>query len=207
MSEGVKQVLQMTRLSGRLVVASHNSGKVREISELLAPMGLDVVSAAALGLPEPEETEATFVGNAALKARAAAEASGLPALADDSGLEVFAIGGQPGVYSARWAGPTKDFRAAMERVWREVQATGGGDLSARFVCVLALAEPGCEPETFEGEVRGTITWPPRGDKGFGYDPIFVANGETRTFGEMSHAEKLPLTHRVRAFEKLVAALK
>lgn len=197
----------MTRLSGRLVVASHNAGKVREISELLAPMGLDVVSAGALRLAEPEETEATFVGNAALKARAAAEASGLPSLADDSGLEVFAIGGDPGVYSARWAGPNKDFHAAMERVWRELQGTGGGDLTARFVCVLALAEPGREPETFEGEVRGTITWPPRGDKGFGYDPIFVPNGETRTFGEMSHAEKLPLTHRARAFEKLVAALK
>lgn len=197
----------MTRLSGRLVVASHNAGKVREISALLAPLGLEVVSAAALKLPEPEETEPTFVGNAELKARAAAEAAGLPALADDSGLDVFAIGGQPGIYSARWAGPEKDFRAAMERVWCELHAAGGGDLSARFVCVLSLAQPGGSVESFEGEVRGTIIWPPRGDKGFGYDPIFVPNGETRTFGEMSHAEKLPLTHRARAFEKLLAALK
>ncbi|WP_395647198.1 RdgB/HAM1 family non-canonical purine NTP pyrophosphatase [Terricaulis sp.] len=197
----------MTRLSGRLVVASHNAGKVREISELLAPLGLEVVSAGALGLPEPEETEATFTGNAELKARAAAKGAGLPALADDSGLEVFAIGGQPGIYSARWAGPDKDFRAAMERVWREVQATGGGDLSARFVCVLSLAHPDGSIESFEGEVRGQITWPPRGDRGFGYDPIFVADGQTRTFGEMSHEEKLPLTHRARAFEKLLAALK
>src|SRR5262245_8257355 len=129
----------MPRLSGRLVVASHNAGKVREISELLAPMGQEVVSAAALKLPEPEETEATFTGNAELKARAAAKGAGFPALADDSGLEVFAISGQPGIYSARWAGPEKDFRAAMERVWREVQAAGGRDLSARFVCVLSLA--------------------------------------------------------------------
>lgn len=194
----------MKPLSGRLVVASHNAGKVREIAALLAPLGVEAVSAAELALPEPEETETTFTGNAALKARAAARASGLPALADDSGLEVFALGGAPGVYSARWAGQGRDFRAAMERVWRDLQ--GKTDRSARFVCVLALAEPGGAVRTFEGEARGEIVWPPRGEKGFGYDPIFVPEGHQRTFGQMSHEEKLPLTHRARAFEKLCAAL-
>lgn len=197
----------MPRLTGRLVVASHNSGKVREIGALLAPLGVEAVSAASLDLPEPEETETTFVGNAALKARVAAEASGLPSLSDDSGLEVFAIGGDPGVYSARWAGPNKDFRAAMERVWRALQEKGATDLSARFVCVLALAQPDSSVETFEGEARGQIVWPPRGEHGFGYDPIFVPDGHDRTFGEMRHEEKLPLTHRARAFEKFVAALR
>lgn len=196
----------MPSLSGRLVVASHNAGKVREIAALLAPLGVEAISAAELGLPEPEETEATFAGNAALKARAAAEASGLPALADDSGLEVFGLGGDPGVYSARWAGPNKDFSAAMQRVWDQLQQKGRADVSARFVCALALARPGEAAEVFEGEARGLIVWPPRGDKGFGYDPIFLATGLERTFGEMSHEEKLPLTHRARAFEKLLAAL-
>ena len=197
----------MPLLTGRLVVASHNQGKVREISALLAPLGVEAVSAGALGLPEPEETEATFTGNAALKARAAAEGSGLPALADDSGLEVFALAGAPGVYSARWAGPDKNFPAAMERVWRELQEKGATDLSARFVCVLALARPDGSVDTFEGEARGHIVWPPRGEHGFGYDPIFVPDGHERTFGEMRHEEKLPLTHRARAFEKFVAALR
>ena len=196
----------MPHLTGRLVVASHNAGKVREIAALLGPLGITPVSAGELGLPEPEETETTFVGNAALKARAAALASGLPALSDDSGLEVFAIGGDPGVYSARWAGPNKDFRAAMQSVWEKLSAAGD-DRSARFVCVLALAQPDGSVETFEGEARGTIVWPPRGDKGFGYDPIFEPLGLDRTFGEMAHEEKLPLTHRARAFEKLVASLK
>jgi XTP/dITP diphosphohydrolase len=196
----------MPRLTGRLVVASHNAGKVREIAALLGPLGLAPVSARELELPEPEETETTFAGNAALKARAAAEASGLPALADDSGLEVFAIGGEPGVYSARWAGPNKDFGVAMKRVW-ELLSASGADRSARFVCALALATPGGGVEVFEGEARGRIVWPPRGDKGFGYDPIFEPEGHARTFGEMSHDEKLPLTHRARAFEKLVASLK
>jgi XTP/dITP diphosphohydrolase len=195
----------MPRLSGRLVVASHNAGKVREIAALLGPLGIEPVSAGELGLPEPEETETSFTGNAALKARAAALASGLPALADDSGLEVFAIGGDPGVYSARWAGPNKNFDAAMQRVWELLSAHG--DRSARFVCALALAQPDGTVEVFEGEARGTIVWPPRGDKGFGYDPIFEPPGSTRTFGEMTHEEKLPLTHRARAFEKLVASLK
>lgn len=197
----------MPRLSGRLVLASHNAGKVREIAALLAPLGVEVVSAASLGLPEPEETETTFTGNAALKARAAAEASGLPALADDSGLEVFALGGDPGVYSARWAGPDKNFGAAMERVEDELVAREATDRSARFVCALALAEPGGAVEVFEGEARGRIVWPPRGDKGFGYDPIFEPEGQDRTFGQMSHDEKLPLTHRARAFEKLLASLR
>ena len=196
----------MPLLTGRLVVASHNSGKVREIGALLAPLGVEAVSAGALGLPEPEETETTFSGNARLKAEAAANASGLPALSDDSGLEVFALGGDPGVYSARWAGPDKDFRAAMERVWRELTEKGATDLSARFVCALALAVPGQATRGFEGEARGAIVWPPRGEKGFGYDPIFLANGQSRTFGEMTHEEKLPLTHRARAFEQLLAAL-
>jgi XTP/dITP diphosphohydrolase len=196
----------MSRLSGRLVVASHNQGKVREISALLGPLGVEAVSADYLGLPEPDETATTFVGNAALKALAATLA-GLPALADDSGLEVFALGGAPGIYSARWAGPDKDFDAAMERVWRELTESGATDFSARFVCVLALAQPDESVETFEGEVRGRVVWPPRGEHGFGYDPIFVPDGCERTFGEMRHEEKLPLTHRARAFEKFVASLK
>jgi len=196
----------MPRLTGRLVVASHNPGKVREIAALLGPLGVEAVSAAELGLPAPEETEATFVGNAALKARAAAAGSGLPALADDSGLEVAGLCGAPGVYSARWAGPERDFRAAMARVWRQLQAIDAADLSARFVCVLALAQPDGAVTTFEGEARGTIVWPPRGEKGFGYDPIFQPDGHARTFAEMTHEEKLPLTHRARAFEKFVAAL-
>lgn len=196
----------MPRLTGRLVVASHNSGKVREIAALLAPLGVEAVSAASLGLAEPEETETTFAGNAALKARAAAAASGLPALADDSGLEVFALDGEPGVYSARWAGPEKDFAVAMERVQDELAARGATDFSARFVCALALAEPSGAVDVFEGEARGRIVFPARGAKGFGYDPIFEPEGHARTFGEMSHEEKLPLTHRARAFEKLLAAL-
>lgn len=191
---------------GRLVVASHNAGKVREIAALLAPLVVEAVSAASLGLPEPEETETTFAGNAALKARAAAEASGLPALSDDSGLEVLALERAPGVYSARWAGPERDFRAAMQRVWSELEAKHAENRSARFVCVLALAMPGGQTRVYEGEALGSIVWPPRGEKGFGYDPIFQPRGEARTFGEMSHEEKLPLTHRARAFEKLLADL-
>lgn len=196
----------MLKFSGRLVVASHNAGKVREIAALLAPLGVEAVSAASLGLPEPEETETTFAGNAVLKARAAAQASGMPALSDDSGLEVFALNGAPGVYSARWAGEAKDFAAAMARVHAELQQRQGADPSARFVCALALAQPDGAVQVFEGEARGRVVWPPRGDKGFGYDPMFEPQGHTRTFGEMSHEEKLPLTHRARAFEKFLAAL-
>ena len=194
-------------LGSRLVVASHNAGKVREISALLQPLALEAVSAGVLGLPEPEETGATFVENAALKARASALGSGLPALADDSGLVVHGLDGAPGIYSARWAGPDKDFKAAMARVWRELEAKGASDHGAHFVCVLALAFPDGEVESFAGEAYGQIVWPPRGEKGFGYDPMFLPDGETRTFGEMSHEEKLPLTHRARAFEKFLAALR
>jgi XTP/dITP diphosphohydrolase len=184
-----------------LVVASHNKGKVREIDELLTPFGFVVKGAADLGLAEPEETEATFEGNAILKARAAANASGLMALADDSGLSVTALNGAPGIYSARWAGESKDFSAAMARVERELK--DAKDRSAKFVCVLALASPGGETETFRGEIEGTLVFPPRGDKGFGYDPIFVANGMQQTFGEIDPAAKHAMSHRARAFEKLV----
>jgi XTP/dITP diphosphohydrolase len=190
-----------------LVVASHNPGKVREIKELLAPFGIVTKGAAELGLPEPEETETTFAGNAALKARAAANASGLPALADDSGLAVTALDGAPGIYSARWAGEAKDFGFAMQRVERELKEKSARDLSAKFVCALALAEPGKEPEIFEGEVHGHLVFPPRGTRGFGYDPIFVADGMSETFGEIDPAQKHAISHRARAFAKLVATLK
>jgi XTP/dITP diphosphohydrolase len=197
----------MTTAKRRLVVATHNPGKVREIGALLAPFGLDPVSARELGLAEPDETELTFVGNAILKARAAASATALDALADDSGLEVTALDGAPGIFSARWAGEGKDFRHAMQRVWDELSQRSASDLSARFVCVLALARPDGAVETFEGAVDGMLVWPPRGEHGFGYDPIFVPHGHTRTFGEMPHDEKHPLTHRARAFAKLAARLR
>lgn len=197
----------MTYLPRRLVVASHNAGKVREIGALLAPFGFDAVSAGALGLPEPEETEPTFVGNAILKARAAAEASGYDALADDSGLAVKALDGAPGIFSARWAGEGKDFGFAMQRVWHELSERNATDFRARFICVLALAQPGGGVETFEGAVDGTVVWPPRGDRGFGYDPIFVPHGHMCTFGEMSPDEKQPLTHRARAFAQLAEKFK
>ena len=187
----------------RLVVASHNPGKVAEIEALLAPYGVATVGAAALGLPEPEETGATFEENAALKAHAAAEASGLPALADDSGLVVPALGGAPGIYSARWAGPGKDFRVAMERVQR---ALGPQDRRASFVAVLALASLDGEIATFRGEVHGALVWPPRGERGFGYDPIFVPDGHDMTFGEMDPEQKHQISHRARAFAKLVEAI-
>jgi XTP/dITP diphosphohydrolase len=186
---------------GKLVIASHNPGKVEEISSLLAPFGVEAVSAATLGLPEPEETGDSFEANAALKARAAADRSGLPALADDSGLVVPALGGAPGIYSARWAGPAKDFRTAMARVQREV---GDRDRIATFVAVLALAWPDGHAELFRGEVAGRLVWPPRGERGFGYDPIFVPSGDARTFGEIEPVEKHRISHRARAFAKLVA---
>lgn len=188
---------------GRLVVASHNAGKVKEINELLAPHAIEAVSAGELGLGEPEETEKTFLGNALLKAQAAAEASGLPALADDSGLETAALGGAPGVYSARWAGGSRDFSAAMALVERELKAAGAADYSARFVCVLALAWPDGHAETFEGEVRGRLVFPPRGKQGFGYDPIFLPDGEAETFGEMPAEKKHAMSHRANAFRKLI----
>jgi XTP/dITP diphosphohydrolase len=187
----------------KLVIASHNPGKVREIADLLSPFGVEVVSAAALDLPEPVEDGATFEANAAIKARAAAEASGLPALADDSGLVVEALGGEPGIHSARWAGPGKDFTVAMEKV--EAGLKGKENRRAYFACVLALAWPDGHLETFEGRVDGTLVWPPRGDKGFGYDPIFVADGHDITFGEMEPEKKHALSHRADAFRKLVAA--
>ena len=189
----------------RLVIASHNPGKVREIAELLSPFGVEVVSAAGLNLPEPEETATTFVGNAELKARAAAAASDLPALADDSGLVVHALDGAPGIYSARWAGPTKDFAIAMARVQRELEAAKAADRAAHFVAALALCWPDGHCETFEGRVGGRLVWPPRGDKGFGYDPMFVPDGHAVTFGEMEPAAKHAISHRADAFRKLTAA--
>ena len=184
----------------RLVIASHNPGKVEEITVLLAPFAIDAVSAVALGIAEPEETGDSFEANAALKATAAAEASGLPAIADDSGLVVPALGGVPGIYSARWAGPAKDFRVAMQRVHREL---ADRDRSAQFVAVLALAWPDGDLELFRGEVAGKLVWPPRGERGFGYDPIFVPEGGVATFGEIDPAQKHRISHRARAFAKLV----
>jgi len=188
-----------------LVIASHNEGKVREIRELLSLYGLVVKSAAEFQLPEPEETGATFADNAALKAKAAADASGFLALADDSGLVVNALDGAPGIYSARWAGPQKDFGAAMARVQRELAERGARDASAKFVCALALAKPNGNTEVYEGEVHGHLEFPPRGSKGFGYDPIFVPEGLAQTFGEIEPAQKHAMSHRARAFEKFIAA--
>lgn len=184
------------------VLASHNAGKIKEIADLVGPFSIIVKGAGEMGLEEPEETEKTFQGNALLKARAAAKASGAVALADDSGLEVTALGGAPGVYSARWAGPEKDFGLAMETVETKLAASGSTDRSARFVCVLALVHPDGAELVFEGEVKGDLVWPPRGDQGFGYDPVFVARGETRTFAEMGTAQKKALSHRAAAFRKL-----
>ncbi|MGZ6022580.1 MAG: RdgB/HAM1 family non-canonical purine NTP pyrophosphatase [Rhizomicrobium sp.] len=191
------------RAGETLVVASHNQGKVREIRELLTPFRLHVVGANELGLDEPEEIEADFAGNAVLKARAAANATNHIALADDSGLTVRALGGAPGIYSARWAGPNRNFEDAMRRVEQELHEKGATDLSAKFVCALALAAPHDNVEVFEGEVHGTLVFPPRGTHGFGYDPIFVAEGMTQTFGEIEPATKHGMSHRARAFEKLV----
>ena len=190
-----------------LIVASHNPGKVREIKELLAPLGIATKGAGELGLPEPEETGTTFAENAALKARAAAAASGLPALADDSGLSVEALGGAPGIYSARWAGPAKDFSVAMARIERELNEKGDAAHTAKFVCALALALPSGQCEIYEGEVQGQLVFPPRGARGFGYDPIFVADGMEKTFAEIEPAEKHAISHRARAFAKFIAALK
>ncbi len=187
----------------KLVIASHNPGKVREIGELLAPFGTHVQSAAALDLPEPEETGTTFVANAALKAQASTAGSGLAALADDSGLCVNALGGDPGLYSARWAGPTKDFNIAMALVHDKLRDFD--DKSAYFISVLALAWPDGHLETFEGRIYGTIVEPGRGLNGFGYDPIFMPKGYELTFGELDPALKNQIGHRALAFEKLVKA--
>ncbi|EKV26886.1 Nucleoside 5-triphosphatase RdgB [Caenispirillum salinarum AK4] len=186
---------------GRLVVASHNPGKVREINDLLRPFRVEAVSAGDLNLPEPEETGVTFAENAILKAKAAAEASGLPALSDDSGLSVNALDGAPGIYSARWAGPGKDFGIAMKRVNTEM--VGKDDPRAQFICALCLAWPDGHVEVFERTVDGVISWPPTGTKGFGYDPIFRPEGHTITFGEMEPEKKHAMSHRARAFEQLV----
>ncbi len=187
---------------GRLVIASHNAGKLSEIAELVAPFGVDAVAAGSLGLPAPEETGTTFKANAELKALAAAEGAGLPALADDSGLVVLALSDAPGLHSARWAGPERDFARAMARVEEELDDSE--DRSAYFLCALALAWPDGHRESFEGRVDGALVWPPRGDRGFGYDPIFLPEGETLTFGEMEPARKHAMSHRARAFARLVA---
>ena len=201
---------------GPILVASHNAGKARELADLLRPLGFDIRSAADLGLPEPEETGATFEENAELKAREAASAARMPALADDSGLCVDALGGAPGVHSARFAGPGRDFAAAMRRIEDMLLEAGAVEAPSRrahFVCALALAMPEGTIETFVGRVDGTIVWPPRGSQGFGYDPIFLPDGHDRTFGEMSAAEKhgwrigdaSPLSHRARAFAAFAEA--
>jgi XTP/dITP diphosphohydrolase len=202
------------QIAGRLVVATHNPGKLWELQQLLAPHGVDAVSAGDLGLPEPEETETTFRGNALLKARSAAAAAQLPAFADDSGLCVDALDGAPGVYSARWAGEARDFGAAIKRVERELQIRDAAPpYPAHFACALAIAWPDGHIEEFEGRVDGVLVFPPRGSKGFGYDPIFLPDGLERTFGEMMSAEKhaMPgdgsraLSHRARAFQALAKA--
>jgi XTP/dITP diphosphohydrolase len=187
----------------QLVVASHNPGKVREIKALLGPHGIEAISAGSLGLPEPEETGLTFAANAQIKALASAKASRHPALADDSGLCVDALDGAPGIYSARWAGPTKDFRVAMNRIHDELRHKGLSTSAAKFVCALCVALPNGEHQTFEGEVHGHLSFPPRGERGFGYDPIFVANGMEESFAEIDPAKKHAMSHRARAFEKLL----
>ena len=200
----------MKAIGTKLVIATHNAGKLREIRELLAPHGNDCVGAAELDLPEPEEIGNTFVDNAELKAREATDLSGLPCLADDSGLSVDALHGLPGIFSARWAedeAGTRDFSRGMERVWREVEAAGpdaGHD--AHFVCALSLAWPDGAIESFEGKVHGTLVWPPRGEQGFGYDPMFVAAGMDQTFGEIEPQAKHAISHRAVAFILLLAAL-
>jgi XTP/dITP diphosphohydrolase len=188
---------------GELVIASHNPGKVCEIGDLLRPFKVTVQSVGALGLPEPEETGTTFEANAELKALAAAKGSGKPALADDSGLCVVALDGAPGIYSARWAGPTKDFAVAMQKV--EDELASKTDRRAFFVAALSLAWPDGHVETFRGEVHGTLVWPPRGTRGFGYDPIFLPEGGKQTFGEMDPNAKHAISHRAAAFRKLIAA--
>lgn len=199
-----------------LVIATHNPGKVAEFIDLLGPYGLAIRSAGELGLAEPEETGTTFEANAELKALAAAQASGYPALADDSGLAVDALGGDPGIYSARWAGADKDFSRAMRNIEEKLQlagATGPADRRGRFVAVLCLAWPDGSRRTYRGEVEGTLVWPPRGTRGFGYDPMFQPDGHERSFGEMSAEEKHglavwqdgPLSHRARAFTRFASA--
>jgi XTP/dITP diphosphohydrolase len=190
-------------VGSRLVLASHNTGKLREIAELVRPFGLEVASVSSLGLPEPQENARDFVGNARIKAVAAAKGSGLPALADDSGFCVAALGGAPGVFSARWAGPDRDFRPAMERV--NAMLGAAEDRRAWFVAALCLGWPDGHTATFIGRVDGTVVWPPRGTRGFGYDPIFQPIGSELTFGEMLPEQKHPVSHRARGFVQLQAA--
>ncbi|RYH10864.1 RdgB/HAM1 family non-canonical purine NTP pyrophosphatase [Tropicimonas sp. IMCC6043] len=198
----------MRRFEGKkLVIATHNAGKLREIGSLLAPFGVEVTSAGALGLEEPEETEDTFAGNARIKAHAAARASGLPALSDDSGLSVDALGGAPGVYTADWAEtPTgRDFNLAMRKVWEKCEKIAAPEPRvARFHCLLCLAWPDGHDEIFDGKVEGHLIWPIRGEHGFGFDPMFQPVGETETFGEMDPSRKHAMSHRADAFAKLVA---
>ncbi|QGM44707.1 RdgB/HAM1 family non-canonical purine NTP pyrophosphatase [Methylocystis heyeri] len=202
------------KIEGRLVIASHNPGKLWELQQLLGPHGVDAVSAGELGLAEPDETETTFRGNALLKAKAAAEAAQLPAFADDSGLCVDALDGAPGVYSARWGGENRDFAAAIARVERELkEREAEPPFAAHFICALAIVWPDGHVEEFEGRVDGVLLFPPRGTKGFGYDPIFLPDGLDKTFGEMMSAEKhampddgsIALSHRARAFQALAKA--
>ncbi|WOR15111.1 RdgB/HAM1 family non-canonical purine NTP pyrophosphatase [Hyphomonas sp. FCG-A18] len=195
-----------TLTPGRLIAATHNKGKVKELKDLFEPLGFEVVSAAELDLPEPEETEFTFSGNALIKARAAAMATGAPALSDDSGIAVKALGGMPGVNTADWAGHPRDFYKAMEKVENELNAIDAEDRSAKFVCCLAVVWPDGHEEVFEGESHGTLTWPPRGEMGFGFDPVFVPAGRTETFAELQPEEKHAMSHRADAFHKLKAAL-
>ena len=185
-----------------LIIATHNPGKLREIAQLFEPFGVQVLSAGELGLPEPMEDGLTFIANAEVKARAAVGDSGKPAVSDDSGLVVPALGGDPGIYSARWAGPGKNFNVAMKRVQNEL---GNKDRGAYFVAALALAWPDGHIEMFEGTVHGTLVWPPRGDLGFGYDPMFQPNGYDITFGEFEPSAKHAISHRADAFNQLVAA--
>lgn len=187
----------------KLVLATHNPGKLREISALMTPFGIEVVSAGDLGLPEPVEDGDSFSANALIKARAAAQGSGLPALSDDSGLEVSALGGAPGIHSARWAGPDKDFDEAMSRIAELILENE--DRKANFTCALALCWPDGHTETFVGKVYGMVVWPKRGDRGFGYDPMFVADGYDETFGEMDPAQKHDISHRAEAFKLMVDA--
>jgi XTP/dITP diphosphohydrolase len=203
------------RLAGSIVAATHNVGKLREIRELFSPFGISVIGAGSLGLSDPEETGLTFRDNAVLKAEAASGASGDASLADDSGICVEALAGAPGIYSARWAGPSKDFTGAMARIERELLSAGASPpWRARFISVLALAWPDGRVDAFEGRVDGELVFPPRGHRGFGYDPIFRPDGHSRTFGEMGSEEKhglpadgsLALSHRARAFQKLARAL-
>jgi XTP/dITP diphosphohydrolase len=203
------------RLSGRVVLATHNPGKLKEMRELLAAYGVEVVSAGELNLPEPEENGTTFEANARIKAEAAARSAKLPAFADDSGLAVEALGGEPGIHSARWAGPSKDFSRAMRVIEEKLAAAGATTpllRKAAFISVLCVAWPDGETISFEGRVDGTLIWPPRGSAGFGYDPMFLPDGKSKTFGEMTAEEKhgLPphgegLSHRARAFLKLAEA--